>query len=220
MPRDFRRPAGWILRKARPISLYAAPLLISLNLSRLPKSVWLWPGHEDSRAFLMLWTALILLLAWLADRGLARRLLVNQSGSAPASTSPLPDSPSSVSPRGAATPASAVYGSDALFFLAWSVPGMLLLNLAGIAHLYLAWYHSGQSALPPSLPVLLLMAVGCVLWIYGRVLPRIPFGSIWGPRTKESLSSPEAWCTLSCRSAPVCLAAGALCLLVGTLMLV
>ncbi|MBQ9008559.1 MAG: SdpI family protein [Clostridia bacterium] len=37
------------------------------------------------------------------------------------------------------------------------------------------------------------MAAGCVLWIYGRALPRIPFGSIWGIRTAKTLASETAW---------------------------
>ncbi len=86
---------------------------------------------------------------------------------------------------------------DQLTFLALAVPGLLLLDGAAIAHLYLSWYYTGSPAAPaPPVLHLLLMAAGCVGWIYGRVLPRLPFGNIWGIRTKQSLSSEEAWADL------------------------
>ncbi len=216
MRRNSKLPEGWILRKVRPVYLYAAPFLVSLNLSRLPKSVWLWPGMDGSRAFLMLWTFLLLLLAWLADNGLVKRIQADHREVSPAA----PTNFAQPSARVAFSQPSTVAGPNTLFFLAWSVPGMLLLNLAAIIHLYLSWYYAGRPAVSPSLPVLLLMAAGCVLWIYGRVLPRIPYGSIWGIRTKDSLSSAEAWFALSRRAAPLCLAAGAACLFAGTLLLI
>ncbi len=109
---------------------------------------------------------------------------------------------------------------DQLTFLALAVPGLLLLDIAAVAHLYLSWYNAGS---PPAgnSPVLhlLLMASGCVFWIYGRVLPRLPFGNIWGLRTKQTLASEEAWRRLHQQAGKLLCPLSLLLLLIGTLML-
>ena len=104
--------------------------------------------------------------------------------------------------------------------LALIVPGLLVMDAAAIAHLYLSWYHSGAVSTAAQSPVLLLvMAAGCVLWIYGRAVPTLPFGSIWGLRTRQTLVSEEAWQKAHRQAERVFILLGALLLLVGTALL-
>ena len=62
------------------------------------------------------------------------------------------------------------------------------------------------------------MAIGVILWIYGRRMPFIPFGSIWGIRTPGTNQSVQAWGVVHLRAMPgVCLC-GFLALLAGTFL--
>ena len=112
-------------------------------------------------------------------------------------------------------------GMDLLSFLALAVPGLFLVNAAALAHVYVCWYQSGSPDLSAAGWQVLtaVMATGCVLFLYGLKLTALPFGSIWGIRTKASLASPESWQQLHRRARPWLMAAGLLILLVGTLML-
>ena len=190
-----RREPGRILRLSWPAAQYAGALLVSLNLQHLPRKAWLLPGIFGSRAFLMLWTLILLILAWRGD--LARS-------------------------RGAEEDQKRFEGvSHELSFLALAVPGLFLLDLCAAAHLYLSWYHSGM---PPvsfgfSVPVV-LMAAGCVFWIYGRVLPRLPFDSIWGLRTPSTRGSREAWDGTHRKAGYLFLLLGAALLLAGTVCII
>ena len=162
MQNSRKRRTGRILRVAYPVAKYAAVLLISLNLYRLPSRAWLLPGVTGPRAVLMLWVALLMFLGLLSDRRVRSARKDER---------------------------------DLLSFLALCDPGLLLLNIAAIAHLYISWYRSASLQPAPSQSVLPLisMAMGCVLWIYGCALPDIPFGSIWGLRTNRTLAGPDAW---------------------------
>ena len=205
------RFSGRVLRRTLPVAQYAAPLLISLNLHRLPRTVRLLPDLPGFRGWLMLWTALILFLAWRTDRGLSRRRDAGPETAVTRGEGP--------APRTADGGPRAALNGESLFFLSWTVTGLLILSAAAAAHLYYVWYLSGQPAEEPSgrLP-LLLMAAGCVLWIYGRKLPSVPFGSVWGIRTRETLSGPENWEKACGKGSAVCLIAGAACLAAGTFL--
>ena len=114
MQNSRKRRPGRILRITYPIAKYAAILLISLNLYRLPREAWLLPGVTGPRAVLMLWPALLMVLGLRADRRV--RLLRKDE-------------------------------RNLLSFLALCDPGLLLLDIAAIARLYVSWYR-GASAQP------------------------------------------------------------------------
>ena len=184
-----------ILRRCWPIAQYAGALLVSLNLHHLPQNTWLLPGLFGSRAFLMLWTLILLTLAWRGDLARIRGMEQDRQR------------------------LDAV--SHELSFLALAVPGIFLLDLCAAVHLYLSWYHSGM---PPvssgfSVPVV-LMAAGCVFWIYGRMLPRLPFDSIWGLRIQSARASREAWIETHRKAGRLFLLLGAAFLLAGTLYVI
>lgn len=62
------------------------------------------------------------------------------------------------------------------------------------------------------------MAAGIILWIYGRLMPRIPYKSIWGIRTPAALRSVEDWGSVHLKARPgVCVAGGA-CMAAATLL--
>ena len=193
-----RRP-GRILRALYPTAKYAAVLLIPLSLYRLPRQAWLLPGVTGPRAVLMLWPALLMVLGLLSDRRAHRAR--EQDGQEQKNKA-------------------SAQGSRYLSFLALCVPGLLLADLAAAAHLYLSWYSSvpRQPAVPESVLPLTVMAMGCVLWIYGCVLPDIHFGSVWGLRTHRTLVSPEAWQEFHRKSMGYFLAAGIVLLAAGTLV--
>ena len=199
MQHSRKRRPGRILVLAYPVAKYLAFLLIPLSLYRLPPQTWLLPDITGSRAWFMLWPALLMLLGLLADRR-ARRALELDAREKESKT--------------------ASQGSHFFTFLALCDLGLLILDAAAIAHLYLSWYRSA-AGLPdqPLRPLLLiLMAMGCVFWIYGGAAPGIPFGSVWGLRTKKSQASPEAWAALHRKGASLLRAAGALFLAAGTLL--
>jgi len=111
---------------------------------------------------------------------------------------------------------------DSLSFLALAAPGLFLVDAAAMAHLYLCWLNSGKPPVrfsPAAAFLLLPMAAGCVLWIYGQALPVIPFGSVWGIRVQSTLTSEEDWRRVHLRVAGWMKAAGAACLVLGTLLL-
>ena len=112
-------------------------------------------------------------------------------------------------------------GSRCLSLLTLCVSGLLLLDIAAVSHLYISWYRSasGQPESPVSVLPVAVMAIGCVLWIYGCALPGIPFGSVWGLRTDRTLSSAEAWQAFHRKCRPCFQIAGVLFLVIGTFLL-
>ena len=200
MQNNRKHRPGRILRIAYPIAKYAAVLLIPLNLYRLPRQTWLLPGISGPREVLMLWPALLMLLGLLSDRRILRAKEQDRQ-----------EQKNKTSGK----------ASHCLSFLALCVPGLILLNIAAIAHLYISWYHSATAQPENAVPILpgAVMAIGCVLWIYGCCLPQIPFGSIWGLRTGRTLSSPEAWQEFHHKCMPCFQIAGALFLAIGTFIL-
>ena len=199
MQQSRKRRPGWILIRTYPVAKYLAFLLIPLSLYRLSPRTWLLPGVTAAREWMMLWPALLMVLGILADRR-ARRALEQDAGELKKKDT--------------------AQGSHYLTFLAVCDVGLLLLDAAAIAHLYFSWYRSAAGqAEQPMLPLpLAFMAMGCVFWIYGCAVPSIPFGSIWGLRTRGTLSSPEAWKAFHLKSAVLFRAAGILLLAAGTIL--
>ena len=142
----------------------------------------------------MLWVLLLLILSFLADRRaeVERQTDLNNKNSKVL---------------------------NLLSFLALAVPGLLILDAAAIIHLYLSWYHAGAVLLNPSPVITGCMAAGCVLWIYGRVLPDIPFGSAWGFRTSKTTASKENWTHVHRKTGIIFCILGVLALCTGTLLL-
>ncbi len=199
MQRSSKRRPGRILIRTYPVAKYLAMLLIPLSLYRLSPVTWLLPGITGAREWLMLWPALLMVLGILADRR-ARRALEKDARERENKKT--------------------AQGSHILTFLALCVPGLLLLDAAAAAHLYLSWYRGGAGQPGQPMPVLSLavMAMGCVFWIYGCISPGIPFGSVWGLRTRGTLSSPDAWMSFHRKSAAVFKLAGAALLAIGTVL--
>ena len=191
-----KRQPGLVLIRTFPVAKYLAVLLISLNLRRLPRHTWLFPGCTVPRAVFMLWVVLLLLLGWLADRQAARERQHDAD-------------------EQAQHPSSQVL--HLVSFLALAVPGLLLLDTAAIVHLYLSWYHSAASVLVPLSPVpTIIMAAGCVFIIYGRALPSLPFRSLWGIPVSAATASASAWTAYHQKAGIVFSVVGLLCLLIGT----
>ncbi|MBR5110500.1 MAG: hypothetical protein IK099_09910 [Clostridia bacterium] len=154
------------LRLCYPVAKYAGLLLIALNLHRLHGQVEALPGILVPRWTLMLWVFLLMALGYMADKRLEKER--QKDGETQSKT-----------------------GMNALSFLALADPGFLLLDAAAIAHLYDCWFQGGSAEvlwLPTA-----VMAVGCVLWIYGNALPSVPYGSVWGVRTEKTLHSQVDW---------------------------
>ena len=180
------------LRWAYPVAKYAAVLLIALNLHRLPAQVALLPGAAGPRWLLMIWVALLLAAGCLADR----RAEIDRR-------------------KDEALQGNAGSGMNLLSFLALAVPGLLLLDAAAIAHVYYCWFQGG--AADAERVHAAVMAAGCVLWIYGRALPDVPYGSVWGIRTKKTRCSAETWRETHKRYAAVFCVIGCLFLIAGAL---
>ena len=154
------------LRLCYPVAKYVGILLIALNMHRLPAQVEALPGFTVPRWTLMLWVFLLMALGYMADKHLSKEQLKDVE----TQTNP---------------------GMNAISFLALADPGFLLLDTAAIAHLYSCWFQ-GCSAQVLLLPTV-VMAIGCVLWIYGNALPSVPYGSVWGVRTEKTLHSQVDW---------------------------
>lgn len=154
------------LRLCYPVAKYLGILLIALNLHRLPEQVEALPGFTVPRWTLMLWVFLLIALGYMADKRFAKE----QQKDAESKANP---------------------GMNTLSFLALADPGFLLLDAAAIAHLYYCWFQGGSAQVQWGPTA--VMAVGCVMWIYGGALLDIPYGSIWGIRTEKTLRSQEDW---------------------------
>ena len=179
------------LRLCYPVAKYMGILLTALNLHRLPEQVEALPGFTVPRWALMLWVFLLMALGYMADK----RLRKEQQTDGETQASP---------------------GMNALSFLALADPGFLLLDAAAIAHLYYCWFQGGSAQVPWLLTA--VMAIGCVLWIYGCILPAVPFGSIWGIRTEKSLHSQADWQVLHNRYADIFRIIGVSFLMIGSFM--
>lgn len=179
------------LRRCYPVAKYAGLLLIALNLHRLPERVEALPGFTVPRGALMLWALLLMALGYMADKRLDKEKRKDEE---------TPGNP----------------GMNALSFLALADPGMLIADIAAVAHLYYCWFQGGSDR--ASWLLTAVMAVGCVLWIYGGALPAVPYGSVWGLRTEKTLSSQASWTKLHQKYAGVFSIMGACFLLIGSFL--
>ena len=180
------------------IAEYLGLLAVAVNYPRLPKRVWLWPGQTGPRCVIMLWAFVLLALGLRADFMLGLAILKDRE-----------EIRQGV--RGG--------GLNAGTLLALATPLMLLLDAGAIAHFYLCWFHSGgQSAAAAAALPTAVMAIGCVLWIYGRRMPALPYRSICGFRTARTMESPEAWQAWHAKAAPAFCVVGIAALLVGTFL--
>ncbi|MDO4484848.1 MAG: hypothetical protein Q4C54_10640 [Clostridia bacterium] len=172
---NINRKRGRItLEGMYPWAKYMGAAFIALSIPRMPGSIWLIPGITGSRLWLMAWVVLLLGAAILMDRAWLKAYTKDvyeirhniKNGNLNRST-----------------------------LLAIGVPLMFIADIGAIVHMYFCLYRSGMAVQAGSTvtAATVLMAAGMVLWIYGQLLPRIPFGSIWGIRTKQSLSDTAAW---------------------------
>lgn len=169
-----RKKGAATLQTFFPVSQYMAAVLIALCYPHLKETVWLLPGVEGQRLWFMLWVAVLLGLSVLMDRAYLKAYyrdlweMENKVKNSNLNRSTL---------------------------LALGVPLMLIVDIVAIAHLYLAYFKSGANPLPEQLLIqhTASMAIGMVLWIYGRFLPKIPHKSIWGLRTRSTMADQLVW---------------------------
>lgn len=186
------------LRHFYAVSKYLGALAVALNLPRLPARAFYWPAGELPRGVMMLWVLGLGLLGLRMDLAAGRAMLKD---------------------RQELREGKVGGGLNLSTFLALATPLLFLLDAAAIAHFYTAWFRGTPN--PLTMRVMLhtaLMAVGCVLWIYARAMPALPYGSIWGFRVPAAMESPEKWQTWHARAATGFSLAGAAALLVGTFL--
>ena len=186
-----RKKGDSTLRTFFPISQYMAAVLIALCYPRLTETVWLLPNITGHRAWLLLWVVVLLGLSVLMDRAHLKAYYRDlweienkvKNGNLPRST-----------------------------LLAIGVPLMLIVDFVAIAHLYLSYFKSGAGSLEGQLLIqhTAAMAIGMVLWIYGRFLPKIPHRSIWGLRTKTTMADQLAWGKAHLKAVPWACISGAI----------
>lgn len=194
-----RKKGASTLQTFFPVSQYLAAVLIALSYPRLQKTTWLLPGVEGHRVWLMLWVAVLLGLSVLFDRMHLKayyRDLWEIKNKVP-------------------------HGNlNRSTLLALGVPLMLVADGVAIAHLYLSYFKSGAASLSGQLLIqhTAAMAIGMVLWIYGRFLPKIPHRSIWGLRTPKTMADQIAWGKAHLKAVPWACGAGALSLIAGSML--
>ena len=191
----YRKKGKLTLNTFYPIAQYMAVVMIALSYPRLSPVTWLLPGVTGPRAAIMLWAAALLGVDVLMDRAYLR-----------AYRKDLWELENKV----------AHGGMNRSTLLAIGVPCLFILDIAAIAHLYLCYFRGGAGGSAGLSMHTGAMAVGCVLLIYGRLLPRLPFGSIWGMRTKATLKDQLSWGKAHLKAAPWFCACGGAALVAGT----
>lgn len=199
LPMKYRKKGKLTLNTFYPIAQYMAVVMVALSYPRLSPVTWLLPGITGPRAVMLLWVAALLGVDALMDRAYLR-----------AYRKDLWELENKV-PHG---------GMNRSTLLAIDVPCLFLLDIAAIAHLYLSYFRGGAGACEGMALSMHTgaMAVGCVLMIYGRLLPRLPFGSIWGLRTKATLKDQTAWGKAHLKAEPWFCACGGAALAAGMLL--
>lgn len=182
-----------------PISQYVAAVLIALSYPRLQENTWLLPDVYGCRAWLMLWVAALLGVSVLMDRAHLKAYYRD-----------LWEIENKV-PHG---------NMNRSTLLAIGVPLMFILDAVAIVHLYFSYFKGGEN---PLSDVSLIqhtaaMAIGMVLWIYGRFLPKIPHKSIWGIRTKATMADKLAWGKAHLKAVPWACGCGLIALIAASLL--
>lgn len=182
-----------------PVAMYLGAFLVCMALPQLPEQTWLLPERVGSRALLMLWVVLLLGIDLLLDRIYLKCLKKD------------------LAERAAGVKHG---GLNVQTHQALSAMGMFLLDAIAVLHMVVSFNQAGAVRLAGQAVTFrsLALAAGIILWIYGRLLPRIPFQSIWGIRTKASMVDVPSWGRIHLKAVwPVCLG-GALALVCGTLL--
>lgn len=193
------RKGRWTLQTFFPVTQYMAAVLIALSYPRLSETTWLLPGVTGSRAWLMLWVPALLGVAVLMDRAHLRayqRDLWELEHKTP-------------------------HGNmNRSTLLAIGVPCLFVLDAVAVAHLYLSYFRGGPGTADASAQAqqTAALAVGIVLWIYGRFLPKLPFESVWGIRTRRTLADTRAWGSAHLKATPWFCACGAAALAAGVFL--
>lgn len=167
-----RKPGRITLEMLCPILQYAGAVLLSIAYPQLPETIAFLPGVQLPRVLLALWVILLLILSILLDHAAIRARAKDAAE--------LRDHVRNG-------------GLNHSTLLALALPALFILNAAAIFHLYWVYLHSAQASSASFSQRSAAMAVGIVLFIYGRSLPKIRFGSVWGIRTKQTLSEPMTW---------------------------
>ena len=146
----------------------------------------LWPGGPLlPRRALMLWAVFFMVVNLFLDRAWLKMLQADMAEK---------------------THASSGYGLHRKTLEALASPVLFILDLIAI-YTILSCQQEGAAYLASTRLHTIAMAVGTILWIYGRRMPFIPFGSIWGIRTQNTNQSIQAWGAVHLKAMPgVCLA--------------
>ena len=193
-----RKKLKLTLRHFYAAAKYAGILLIAINYPRLPGTVAPWPGWRLPRCAMMLWVVPLLLIGFRTDLAAGRAILRD---------------------REELQQGKAGGGLNLSTLLALTTPLFFLIDAAAVAHFYTAWF-SGTPA-PYTTRVMghmAIMAAGCVLWIYGRVMPSLPFNSVWGFRVAAMTKDPRAWRLWHAKAAGVVYIVALVLLVVGTFL--
>lgn len=178
-----------------PVAQYLGASYTLLSWPRLQAITWLTPRHTGARGWMLLWPLALLLLAlWTDasyDKAEAKDLIEIRTGKP--------------------------YGNmNRSTLLALCVPLLFVLDLLAVVHLHISCLRSGTADLHPMQAG--AIAAGLVLFIYGRRLPRIRFGSIWGIATPKTRADEAVWKAVHARASRPVTLIGALCLISGLLL--
>lgn len=111
-------------------------------------------------------------------------------------------------------------GMDALnvsTLLFFATPILFLLNCAGTVHLFAmqyAWAGELATGMDARFQCAAVM-IGFALYVYGRFLPAVPFGSLWGISSPAARKSAHSWNKEHSRYAKRMVTGGALLLIPG-----
>lgn len=198
MAQQKRQKLRLTLEHFRFVAQYVGVLFVALICPRLPERIAILPGISGSRRWLTLWAFLLLALASLFDRALLRATQKDREER-------------QAHLRGG--------GLNRSTLLALGVPLLFVADIAAIANLYFAYFHSGASAPQPDATLrTAIAATGCVLYIYGCRLRELCFKSPWGIRTRKTLSSHDAWATVHRRASVIFRVLGLLTLLLSVFL--
>lgn len=109
------------------------------------------------------------------------------------------------------------HGLNVTSLLFFATPILFLFNCAGTVHLFAMQYARGGE-IPLGMDIRFQCAavmIGFALYVYGRFLPAVPYGSLWGIGSPAAKQSPQSWKEAHSRYAKRMVLGGALLLIPG-----
>ena len=176
---------------------YMGMALVCLGYPGAAPQAPLWPnGPLLPRRALMLWAVFFMAVDLLLDRVWLKMLRADMAEKKSAATA---------------------CGLHTKTLEALASPALFILDLVA-AYTIFSCQQEGAAYLSSTRLQTVAMAIGTILWIYGRRMPYIPFESIWGIRTPNTNQSIQAWGVVHLKAMPgVCLC-GLAALLAGVFL--